>query len=132
MFHPGEASIDCNECKRFIFDLKTGEKKTYKAGPRREEMPWVRPLCVPTPCGDCPKKSPEEAERCKLSNKNWRTWQLFKEMRATNGAAFTPAMRRDRVLLQNFAVLDCIQRQYEQEQLANCLTYQIAMLLRGK
>jgi hypothetical protein len=117
LFHPGAARIDCEECKRFIFDLKTGERNTYRAGPGREELPCVRPVAVPTPCGTCPKKSPASARELELSRRNVKTLWIYRQVRATAGQCLTDEMRRDGLLMRNLALLDGIFRDYDQSRL---------------
>jgi hypothetical protein len=130
LFHPGPARIDCAECKRFIFDHKTGDQKTYKAGASGEEKPCVRPQNVPTPCHECPKESPQKCKEHELSRKNRMTLRLYYEVRATSGQCLTPAMRGDRLLMRNLAIVDGIYRQFEQDQMARSIVAGIAILKR--
>ena len=112
LFHPGPASIDCNDCAKWIYDLDTGKKQTHRAGPTLEERPNVRPASVPPPCEKCPKKSPENAERLRLSDKNLRTFDLYKLHRAT------PFRNLDATTRRNFAHLDELFRCRDRDHLA--------------
>ena len=64
LVHPGAASIDCGECAKYVYNLKTGERETYDAG---DEMLPILRGDGETPCDSCPKKSPEEGEQLKQS-----------------------------------------------------------------
>lgn len=102
LFHPGAASIDCRDCQSFIYDLETGRRQTYRAGPTLEEKPCRRPAGSPTPCHRCPKQSPENARRRQLSQRNLFTWELFRRHRA---AALPHDLFADATLAGNFADL---------------------------
>ena len=128
LFHPGPASIDCEECKRFIFDLKTGRRETFKSGPKREEKPCVRPGKILPPCDQCPKESPEKAHEHELSDRNRQTVRLYHQVRATQGGCMTEAMKADRLLARNLAIVDQLYREWEREQAAKELAYQVAVL----
>jgi len=130
LFHPGVARIDCEDCKRWIYDLETGKRKTYRSGPEREEKDQVRPKGVPTPCDKCAKGSPKKAEECQLSVRNYRTLALHSEVRATAGACLSKRARRDRLLLWNLAIVDGLVREWERKRAAEELANQVAMLYK--
>lgn len=107
--HPGAALIDCEDCKNFVYDLETGKRQTYRQGPDRKEVPQPRLPGMPLQCGKCPKKSPENAKLVELTAKNWKTYRLWREARATHGRCLTPQMAADSIVRRNLAVLDSVQ-----------------------
>lgn len=103
LLHPGAARIDCEECKKFVFNLDTGEKETYRSGPTRELLPVERLPSVPTPCNKCPKQSPEKAKEIELTEKNWAAFAHYQQCKAVG---LTEAERRDPIVRRNFALMD--------------------------
>ncbi|RCS43935.1 hypothetical protein DTL42_18285 [Bremerella cremea] len=106
VLHPAAASLDCNDCAKWIVDLQTGHTQTVRVGPSRTEVAMARPPGVPTPCASCPKQNPEQARRLKLSRKNEQTYQLWLRARATFGHAIPAHLKHDLLLARNFAELD--------------------------
>lgn len=113
--HPGAAAIDCEDCKQWIYDLETGKRALVRVGPDRGERPQPRPPGVPTPCGECPKKNPENAAQIKLTPKNRQTLDLWRRARATQFQCVPEHLRSDPILARNFAELDWV-TQYVAEQ----------------
>jgi hypothetical protein len=105
LFHPGPARIECGECARFVYDLDTGEKKTYAAtvDGERVQLPQVRPKGSPTPCNVCPKQSPAKAVEFELSEKNWAAYAFYLQARAVG---LTESERVDPIVRKNFAIID--------------------------
>lgn len=122
LFHPGAASIDCELCAKFIYDLETGQVQTYRAGPSLDVKPCLRPTDSPTPCDRCPKQSPEHAKSLELSEKNAATWALYRRHRA----AALPEDALDGQTRDNFAVLDELYVAYERQRLANEIAMRIS------
>ncbi|PQO33331.1 hypothetical protein C5Y96_10795 [Blastopirellula marina] len=116
LLHPGAASIDCSDCAKWLYDLKTGKRQTVRTGASRQEVPQPRPSGVPTPCSSCPKQNPQHAERLKLTDKNWRTYQLWRRARATHFHCVPDRLKSDPILARNFAELDQVFRLIEQSQ----------------
>lgn len=114
MMHPGAASIDCRDCAEWLYDLETGQRETATVGPQRDKRFIPRPKGTPTPCGYCPKKSPQHAKEIELSPKNLATFKLWKRARATGGEAIPQHLRGDFRLSQNFAELDGLKEMIEQ------------------
>ena len=121
--------MDCEDCKRYVYDLERGERKTYRSGAARVELPQARLAGMPMQCGDCPKESPERGRDLKLSERNLRMLDLYEEVRATGGACLTDAMKRDRVLMRNMADMAALDRARERRKLAEEIGYQTALLL---
>jgi len=113
LLHPGPASIDCDLCAKWIYDLETGQRQTVRVGPHRREIPQPRPAGVPTPCAACPKQNPDQAQRLRLSPKNRKTFQLWRYAQATHFHCVPEHLRRDPFLARNFAQLDEVARQVE-------------------
>lgn len=127
LFHPGPASIDCEDCQRYVYDLERGERKTYRAG--GEDRPQVRPPGTPRQCALCPKESPARAAELRLTRANVATLRIYLESRATAGASLTPVMLRDLLLLRNLRIIDGIYRAWEQTKASEALGHQTARLL---
>lgn len=127
LFHPGPASIRCDDCKRYIYDLETGERKTHP-GPGGRELPDLRYPGMPLPCENCPKQSPAKEKEYRLSDRNWKTLELYEQVRASAGACLSEAERRDPILRRNLAIIDRIMRQYERRRSAEELSHQVALL----
>lgn len=130
-YHPGPASVDCEDCKRYVYDLERGVRRTYKSGAKRTERPQLRPKGTPLQCAQCPKESPERARVLVLSPRNRLTLRLYEEVRATSGVCLTDAMKRDRVLMRNLADLSELDRARERRLLAEEISYQTALLKVG-
>lgn len=65
-------------------------------------------------CSQCPKKSPENAKRLELSGKNWKTFRLWREVKATHGRCLTDAMARDPIIRRNLSILDALHDAHKQ------------------
>lgn len=116
LLYPGPASIDCDQCAIWIYDLATGQRQTVRTGPDRREVPQPRPAGVPTPCTSCPKQSPDRARQLQLSAKNQRTYQLWRWAKATQFHCVPNHLKHDPILARNFAHLDDVARQVHQTQ----------------
>lgn len=79
MNFPGAASIDCEDCHKYHYDLNTGQ--IIKRG-KSEKL--VKRDGRP-PCHSCPKKSPENGARLRLHPRNLRFLQFFKMVQAAGG-----------------------------------------------
>jgi hypothetical protein len=111
LFHPGAARIACEDCKKWIHNLETGERETFPSGPTRELLPLERPANVPTPCNKCPKGSPERAKKIELTAKNWEAYAHYQQGKAVG---LTEAERSDPIVRRNFALLDRLTKEREQ------------------
>lgn len=124
LFHNGAASIPCEQCKEFVFNIETGEKQTYKSGPERKELPLLR-SGSPTPCDSCPKESPERAKEMELTPKNWQAFQWYQEARATG---LSDAEKNDPIVRRIFAALDPVTRAFAAKQDAGFVAAELAKL----
>lgn len=112
------AARSCEECAKWWFDDDPANgkwtTKIINRGGRDFERPKDPKTKQPmTPCGQCPKRSPEEAGRFELSEKNQQAYQCYRRFRALKGANITPAMKRDEVFGQNMELIDTIVRAHE-------------------
>jgi hypothetical protein len=129
LFHPGVASFTCEDCRKYIYDMDSGKPKTYKAGPKREEKPMLRPANTKTPCEKCPRKSPEEAHHYELSDRNSKTWLLYRRAHATQFHFLHDAEKKDPLLARNFAILDELYAEHDRQERAATLTQQLTPFL---
>lgn len=129
MFHPGVLQISCADCREVVYDLQTGQKKTYRAGPKREVRCQLRGG-TPPPCDKCPKGGPEREADCYLTPANWRVFNLYCEMRATAGTSLTETQRQNPMLLRRLALVDAIVRDHDREHQALELAHQVVKLIR--
>lgn len=83
--------------------------------------PLPRAGGMPLQCGQCPKKSPQTARQVELSAKNWKTYRLWREVRATYGRCLSPAMARDSIVRRNLAEIDAIYERHERDESARQL-----------
>lgn len=126
LLHPKAAAIDCHDCQRWIYDLTTGEKavaQESKAHGIKRYAPKAKPL---SQCGECPKKSPENAERLKLTKQNREIVDLFLECRSMNWVGTPQAVAEDRTLRRMFAHLEQVYAAYERQQQATIISNAVA------
>jgi hypothetical protein len=77
--HPKVAHIDCDDCKKHVYNLKSGKRLTYETD---EGMLPILRVDDP-PCHVCPKKSPENGKRLKLSDRNRRFVDFYYRVHAS-------------------------------------------------
>lgn len=123
LFHPGAASVTCEECRKYIYD-DTWKRKTYRAGPRREERPCLRPDSIPTPCERCPKESPSKAKEYDLSRRNRKAFDAYLRFRAAG-----PRGRIDSVAERNMAIIDDLYREWERKAIGREIAMRVSELL---
>lgn len=101
--------LPCSECRLWIYDDKGQPLKRLGKKQRRR-------FGSPTPCRECPKKSPAEAKWHELTADNLQALQFYREVQASGGGCLTDAMRRDRRLLRNLSIIDQIVKGHERHQ----------------
>lgn len=93
----------CESCQKWLYkdsgNVLSGEKMKGRDG-----QPQPRPEGVPTPCGICPKRSPEQAHQFELSEKNLKSVFLYFEVQGTAGACLG-AMAGDSLLRRNMGII---------------------------
>lgn len=68
----------CADCQKFVYNVRRGWKKDTRGG-----LPVVRPPGAPPPCWECPKsKDGLPNPGAELSDRNWRAWRLWLEIKA--------------------------------------------------
>jgi hypothetical protein len=100
VLHPEVATRSCDECKRFVFD--DNGKKMMRGGNPVPRQPGANP-----PCRTCPKISPENEKNCTLSEKNWKTIQLWYQSKATGGNVPLDDIARENLGLVQY-VMDAV------------------------
>ncbi len=101
------ASIDCRDCQRKLYDLKTGQPVTYIVGPNDElgyeDGPDHKPQCR---TGEgCPKGSPEEAHRHELSRRNRQKLATYRAVKVLGMGVVDPFVV-DQTFADTMAVID--------------------------
>ena len=97
--HPRIAARDCEDCKVWVYDERTGEKAL------RFGEPYQRPPGAKPPCSSCAKiplgviPRPENATN--LSEKNQRAYRHYRECRAVlKFPDHDPIVRRNAALIR--------------------------------
>lgn len=96
--------------------IGTGAIKTY--GPPGNERLHERPSVCPPPCSSCPKRGPEHEKEHVLSWRNRRTLEFYREVKATFGKSLSDDAANDAVVQRNFALLDKLFAEHQQDRLA--------------
>ena len=127
LVHPGPASIDCDDCQKFIYDLETGQRK--QVGRKGHRKPQPRPPGIPLQCGNCPKRSLAESKKIELSEKNRLAYRAWAEVKATYGKAMSERMAADGIVRQNFSIIDSVTTECERHLNAKALGKQVQGLM---
>ena len=101
MAYPGAASIDCGECHKWHYDLKTGEiQKRGSSGKKvkRDGLP---------PCVNCPKGSPENGKLLQLHPRNARLIHFFKMVQVSG--KIPSQFEDDALTLENLSLVKDLQ-----------------------
>jgi hypothetical protein len=94
--------LSCQDCKKWVYDLKTGKLQLYGGKPVRQHPKG--PPCMQEP-GICPKGAPGRSD---LTEQNRRVVEHFEQCRATG------QFPDDGIVHQHAALLERIVRGYEQ------------------
>jgi hypothetical protein len=122
--HPVVAAIACEDCKKWVYDMKTGKVQTYQCGSPDNVKPTPRPGPPPCEIGwKCPKGSPERERLCQLTLRNMRMWDTFLEKRANR----LPTL--DALQVGIFTKLEILLSARERQQVAENLSVMIAALV---
>ena len=130
LYHPGVANIDCRDCQKRLYDYETGKPRTWKGVgglPIYSDGPSHKPQCR-THIG-CPKVSPEEAYQYELTDANWKTLRLYRQLRAAGFQFMSAAERRDTILRRHFGILDEIFRNYDRKEHAKDVANELLPIL---
>ena len=114
--HPAVARIPCDDCKKYVYDMETGERQTYQWGSPDNVVDQIRPGKPPCQCGwVCPKGSPNQERRHVLTKRNHRLFDAFLQHKFTGQ---TPSDALQRWL---FTKLGQLYSRWERDQLAATL-----------
>lgn len=83
---------------------------TKSDGERVERMPGI-----PTPCGSCPKKSPENAERLKLTTRSRATIERYHQVMASGGQCLSKQEKQDPWLMAMLAIVGRELKEFERQ-----------------
>lgn len=119
--HPGLAAISCEDCKRWIVDLRD-ERFAGRGGNRQARKPNQ-----PTPCRVCPKESPEQAAKIELTPAHWRTLRMYLRCRATCGRSLSEAEAADPIVAHHFAIIDVVFRSFDRAEAARTIAESLPM-----
>jgi hypothetical protein len=122
LYHPAVAAVSCEHCKAWIYDKDW--KRAQRGG---RDAP--RPPGTKTPCGICPKKSPEHAKLLKLTRRNELLVRRYRQVQATAGACLSDAERADGWLASLLAIVD---REFKEFEAHRQLRNTIDLLTLGK
>ena len=119
--NPGAASIDCEDCARYLYDFQTGERLTYEA----EEgvfLPVVRRPDQPTECSSCPKGSPENyRDNLRLLTRNWKAYDLWKQLRGNPNLRLPEYLAGCSILARNLYSIDQVIKSVKAELRSNAM-----------
>lgn len=101
--HPGPASIDCNECAKYVHNLQTGKVETFEVG-EGKQLPIIR--SGPPPCESCPKGSPANGKLLELQPRNRQAVDLYHRIRSTPGARLPSHLEDCPVTQRNFYLIE--------------------------
>ena len=121
MAHPEVAYRSCEDCKRWMYDAKTGKremrKRTNTDTGEVESYPLARKPGTKTPCWNCPKceienpklRTPEDGVGAELSRKNWKALRFYFQQKAVGG-------RVDAIARRNCGLIEWILEEHRMRQ----------------
>jgi len=102
LVNPTIAGRTCADCRKWLYDLKSGIlRRDHKGNPK------PRPVGVSTPCDQCPKKSPDQEWEFLLNERSMATIELYYASRAMGGACLGD-LASDPITVRNFAHVERI------------------------
>lgn len=131
LYHPIAAAIDCHDCQRFDYDFKTGKRaaQVHEFHKIHREIQKTVPL---QQCGDCPKKSPENAERLKLTDEHHEIINLFFECRTMNWQGVPQPVLNCWVLRRLFVQMEAIYSEVQKQREQAALIRTLASVMGGR
>ena len=101
LFHPVAANLPCNECRRWFYNIQTGERRMR--GGRPEPRPANSK--IPLPCWECPKESPEQEHEHVLSDKNRQAFDFYLMVKHTAGNYLRSLIETDAIVAHNQVII---------------------------
>jgi hypothetical protein len=124
--HPKVASRTCRDCQTYRYtadgDVEIG----------RNSLPVLRMPGDPTPCDTCPRKSPTREEETTLTERNWKAYAWYLEVRAMYGAGLVGAQRTDPLARRVLRTIDVIVRDYELSVQVNSMASMMAAVMGSR
>lgn len=129
----------CKLCQKYLIDYDwdagtgTGEYLEYEISPGVGK-PIERRADQPTPCGKCPKKSPEQEHEYVLTEANYQALAHYREAKAMGFRGLSDEEATDAVVRRNFVLLDQVfdgMRERRQRYAAMAPVNQLLRTLRG-
>ena len=126
------ASIDCQDCVKRLYDLKTGQPVTYIVGPDDElgyeDGPDHKPQCR---MGEgCPKESPERAHLHELSARNRRKLATYRAVKVLGMGCVDPFVI-DRSFAETMAIIDQFMTTRERNKQTDAMVDMFLLASRG-
>ena len=94
--------LRCTECAKHIYEIPSGVPQTYKGPDGKDQM--IDRVDDP-PCDRCPKGGPENDHLWELSEKNYRTHQLWRRWK-TGLVQLPPHLETCPLMAENFAIIE--------------------------
>lgn len=96
LLHPEISGVSCDDCKLFLFDLKTGKKELHCG------EPIARPKGTKPPCDFGPDQCPKGhySKPKELSRKNLRAYFHYLKCKATNTFPDDELVRRNAAFIR--------------------------------
>lgn len=120
--HPKVATRTCLSCQTHRY-TDDGEIEIGRNG-----LPVLRMPGDPTPCDTCPRKSPTREEETTLTERNWKAYAWYLEVRFFGGASLVGAQRTDPLARRVLRTIDVIVRDYELAMPVNAMTSLMAAM----
>lgn len=124
--NPKVSQLSCSECQQWLYDIKTGDPIN------RGEQKQPRPKGSPTPCFDCPKKSPKEAHLYELTDANLKAANLYYRGRATGWRGFPEWLLSEPLFSRLMALIGRTVKSVEQEKLVESMALVSLQALVGR
>ena len=110
--HPRMAELTCGDCRRWIVMLQETPVGIVPKFAERSGVRQERRLGQQTPCGQCPRRSPDNEPASRLSRRNRAAWSMFLRARA---GGITDAERDDPIVRQTLSLCQRMWDDWEDE-----------------
>lgn len=112
LLHPQLAMVRCASCQQWLYDDR--HRLVIRGGEAIR-----RPAGSSTPCWQCPKRSPREAQGYERDlDRISRTLDLYFRVRATSGRCLGDREAADPLLSRHLTIIDTLVRRRNQTQRA--------------